>query len=1080
MAKQFKSLKKQCLKLKISSITMGIFLISNVAFAQQSRITIDAADVKNHISPLMYGSCIEDVNHEIYGGLYDQKIFGESFEEDFGGMTIAGFENFGGKWEGIGNQVTVKTDPGAKLINETAVVGDGSVEVELKFGERIEIAGLIVRVGNPDVGADNFDGYEVSLDAVKKLMVLGKHAQNWQPLTTAAVSFTPGEWNRLRVELSGNTLRLYLNDSPTPAIDYTDNNAPFLTGQVGVRTFKSDVTFRNLKIDNGGGFLTSQFLCDSYLGNGYEGFDTYGGNWEGNNKRISVKPDAGAKIVSQTPEVGDGKAEVELKFESNRDNAGLIVRVNNPSVGADSFDGYEVSVNPNTQRIILGKHRQDWKALTEASVSFTPSNWNKVRVELSGANIRIYLNSNTTPAIDYTDTSAPILTGKIGLRTWNSDVAFRNLKIESDGVLTEANFKSSVGQSGQWDIIRENNNAYFYQDDTTPFNGKYSQRIDYTGTTGKAGLINGGLNRWGIAVKSGQVFAGRVYLRSANFADKVFVALQSADGATQYAIQEISGVTSDWAKYPFTLTANATDPDARFAIWIEKPGTLWIDQAVLEGTGDERFHDLPFRADIGNAMVEEGLTYLRYGGTMVNAPEYRFKKMIGDPDLRPPYDGHWYDYSTNGFGIEEFLQFCEAAGFEAAFAINIEETATDAADMVEYLNGAISTTWGAKRAANGHPEPYNVKYIEIGNEEVIESNSTERYNHYIDRFNDLYAAMKAKDANIQFVNSAWWRPDAAIMKTIFDALNGKAAYWDLHSWTDDANAGTAVERDLIQMENLFKQWDANTTMKCVIFEENGNLHNQQRALGHATTLNAVIRHADFVLTSCQANALQPYKQNDNGWDQGQVFFTPSQVWGMPPFYAQQMASLNHLPLRVQETERGGDLDVTATRNEDGSELVLQVVNVKSTSVSSSITLNDFNPGNVAKVWSLSDGLNAENTPEEPEKIVSTETTINVEGNEIAYTFPPYSYTIIRLTGNTTKITPIKATAISVTRHGDDFVLTYPSDVTSVSIYNASGQCLAEYRLNSSGIYFLPSSHLNKGVYAFQFNSGKSTTIKSLK
>ena len=75
-------------------------------------------------------------------------------------------------------------------------------------------------------------------------------------------------------------------------------------------------------------------------------------------------------------------------------------------------------------------------------------------------------------------------------------------------------------------------------------------------------------------------------------------------------------------------------------------------------TGEDRFRGLPLRGDIGQAMVDQGLTFLRYGGTMINISGYRFKKMIGDRDKRPPYHGHWYRWSTNGFGIEDFLQFC--------------------------------------------------------------------------------------------------------------------------------------------------------------------------------------------------------------------------------------------------------------------------------------------------------------------------------------------------------------------------------------------------------------------------------------
>ena len=126
-------------------------------------------------------------------------------------------------------------------------------------------------------------------------------------------------------------------------------------------------------------------------------------------------------------------------------------------------------------------------------------------------------------------------------------------------------------------------------------------------------------------------------------------------------------------------------------------------------------------------LVDEELGVLRYGGSMVNAPEYRWKKMIGDRDRRPQYKGWWYPYSTNGFGIEDFVQFCRAAGFESVFAINDEETPEDAADLVEYLNGPATSEWGKRRAANGHPDPYGVRYIEIGNEEKTDA-------HYIERF----------------------------------------------------------------------------------------------------------------------------------------------------------------------------------------------------------------------------------------------------------------------------------------------------------------------------------------------------------
>jgi alpha-L-arabinofuranosidase len=229
---------------------------------------------------------------------------------------------------------------------------------------------------------------------------------------------------------------------------------------------------------------------------------------------------------------------------------------------------------------------------------------------------------------------------------------------------------------------------------------------------------------------------------------------------------------------------------------------------------------------------------------------------------------------------------------------------------------------------------------------------------------------------------------------VFNAINGKASYWDLHTDADEANAGAKVDTNLQIMHDLFKKWDPNTTLKCAIFEENGGLHNLQRALGHATTLNAVRRHGEFVLTSCPANALQPYLQNDNDWDQGQVFFTPAQVWGMPPFYAQQMAASSHLPLRIN-SQTNGPLDVTATRSDDGKIMAIHVVNTGKVNLKTEINLKNFAGRNAQiQIITLSGNPDDENTPQEPEKIKSINTQILNAGDKIGYDFPAYSYTIL--------------------------------------------------------------------------------------
>lgn len=553
---------------------------------------------------------------------------------------------------------------------------------------------------------------------------------------------------------------------------------------------------------------------------------------------------------------------------------------------------------------------------------------------------------------------------------------------------TPAPPRSGKNVSGAWDAINSTADGYFLLDSGDAYNGRQAQVIVHNGGTGVIGVSNSGLNRWGIAVRKGHTYTGTVFLKGDNIDEGVTVSLLNAH-------ETIKNITPTWQRYTFALTPDQNDNNARFTISIKSKGKLYIDQVTLR-CPQEEFAKLPLRADIATAMQREGLNFVRYGGTMVNAEDYRWKHMIGPREKRPPYKGHWYPYSTNGFGIEDFLQFCEAAGFEAAFAVNIEETPQDMADMVEYLKGDASTQWGAQRAANGHPAPYKVKYIEIGNEEVIfHGDVASEYQHYIERFNLLQGAMHAKDTSMKFICSAWWRPESPNMQKVFAGVNGKAAYWDLHVDDDDPHAGRKVDSTLTQMEALFRSWDKQTTLRITIFEENGGHHDLARALGHASTLNAVRRHGDFVLTSCAANALQPLKQNDNDWDQGQVFFTPSQVWGMPPYYAQQMTAANYLPLHI-ETTTTGDIDVTAAKSEDGKTLALYIVNPNKEACAARISLRHFNSAkDQAVVTQLAGPFAAENTPAQPTLLIPTMKKIDTYGGEVNIALPAASYTIIR-------------------------------------------------------------------------------------
>ncbi|MET0299421.1 MAG: beta-L-arabinofuranosidase domain-containing protein [Flavitalea sp.] len=797
-------------------------------YAVKPVITINTKKVENKISPLIYGSNIEDVNHEIYGGFYDQRVFGESFEEP------ASYVNFR-DWK-------------------------------------------------------RYSGY-------------------WTPLE-AGVEVIPG------------------------------------------RNSTSDVFMNGIH-------------------------------------PIGVEPDQSAKLIYEKAKAVT--VEADIKFTGKGESGGVLVSVSNAGIGNDAFNGYEISINRDGNKLLLGKHRNDFVSLKEVVVKFDPLKWNKLKVWVDKTIITVFLNG--TEVLQFKDDKDPLPAGFVGLRTWRSSIAFRNITVDAKmaDLLHDANHQVSYS----WDPVNTGNvQTKLYVDSTTAYNTKKSQVIEFVGGKGIAGIANRSLNRWGFAVSQGQEFEGRLYLKTQAYKGPVNVSLQNQEGSVIYASKNITGINTSWKNFPFSLISNATDSNARLVVSIASKGKIWIDQVVL--MSKDRYKNLPIRNDIGQMLTNQGLTFLRYAGTMVNSPEYRFKNMIGDPDQRPNYRGHWNHYTTNGFGIEEFLKYCEASGVTPCFAVNIYETPEDMADMVEYLNGNASTKWGAVRAKNGHPKPYGVKYIEIGNEEVIFNGDKKKdYEAYVERFILLSEAMKKKDASLVLIHSAWWRPDSPNMEFVFRALNGKADYWDLHVGGDDPKAGLETDKQISNMLLKFRTWDSKTTMKIAVFEENGSKHGMQRALGHATNMNAIRRYSEDVLTSSPANALEPYLQNDNDWNQGQLFFTNKQVWGMPPFYSQKMQAENHLPLRVNSIVEG-NLDVTATLSEDGKSLNVHVVNFEDAEVSAEIVLGEFGrPLSSTQVLTIQGELTAKNSPGEPDKYKTLESTLTAQNDRPMVRFAPYSYTILK-------------------------------------------------------------------------------------
>ena len=495
----------------------GVLVGGGVAAAQEARVVVHADQVSHRISRYLTGACIEDVNHEIYGGLYSQMIFGESFQEPPPAVPPRGFTACGGSWQIKDGLLWAGAGDGPKLIADQPLVGTGEVGVDVLLPEsRGGNAGLIVKVSEPGAGADKFTGYEIALESSGHLVV-GRHRQNWEPIRTLPCDVQADQWVTLAVRLAGNSIEVLVGGKSV--FTYEDREHPLADGQIGLRTWQREARFRNLYVQT------------------------------------------------------DGKV---LKLPFNPAEAG------NLSSGVSGM----------------------WRAVRRGSAT------------------------------------------------------------------------------GTWSI-----------ESNEPFTGRQSQRITFKGGQGEIGIENQSLNRWGMNFVTGKPYEGHIWARAEQPA-RVFLAMESANGARSYAETSVEAKSAQWQRLGFKLTPNAADEAGRFSIKLKQPASVCLGYAFLQPGAWGRFKGLPDRKDVSEALIAQGLTVLRYGGSMVNHAEYRWKKMIGPPDRRPPYQGTWYPYSSNGWGIFDFLNFCEPAGFLGIPAVNMDESPSDMADFMEYVNGPTKSNWG--------------------------------------------------------------------------------------------------------------------------------------------------------------------------------------------------------------------------------------------------------------------------------------------------------------------------------------------------------------------------------------------------
>ncbi|MEJ0089647.1 MAG: DUF1080 domain-containing protein [Limisphaerales bacterium] len=254
------------------SALLGLLIVT--ARAEDAAIVVNAGHVLHRITPYLTGACLEDVNHEIYGGVDSQMVFGESFAEPAAQLPLKGFRTYEGRWtlkedgnvQGIGSS-------GSKIVWNDSVISNGEVSVEMMLTETAGgNGGLILKVRDPGKGADAFTGYEVSLER-PGFLVLGRHRQNWEPIRRVPCDVPVNEWIKLTVRMNGNSLEVFVNDKSITR--YEDDEHPLEAGAVGLRIWQHKVYFHNLCVSTNDSQQKIPFAYDT----GGDPADSVSGMW---------------------------------------------------------------------------------------------------------------------------------------------------------------------------------------------------------------------------------------------------------------------------------------------------------------------------------------------------------------------------------------------------------------------------------------------------------------------------------------------------------------------------------------------------------------------------------------------------------------------------------------------------------------------------------------------------------------------------------------------------------------------------------------------------------------------------------
>ncbi|WOH06304.1 hypothetical protein DCAR_0625729 [Daucus carota subsp. sativus] len=508
---------------------------------------------------------------------------------------------------------------------------------------------------------------------------------------------------------------------------------------------------------------------------------------------------------------------------------------------------------------------------------------------------------------------------------------------------------------------------------------------------GGVGVYNPGF--WGMNIEQGKSYKLILYLRSYNPIN-VSVSLTDSTGSQPLATSNIiASSVSNWTRMEFLFVAKATNPNSRLQFTTTQAGVIWFDQVSLMPV--DTYKGLGFRKDLFQLLADLKPAFLRFpggcfveGGRLPNA--VRWKDTIGPWEERPGHYGDVWDYWTDdGLGHFEFFQLAEDLGalpiwvFNNGISLHGEVNMSvilpfihEVLDGLEFAKGDASTTWGSVRAALGHPEPFDLRYVAIGNEECP-------IQGYRGNYLKFYQAIKHYYPEIKIISNC----DGSSQK-----LDHPADLYDYHIYTSANN--------MFSKYNAF-DYVARDGPKAFVSEyavtpkEDAGTGSLLAALAEAGFLLGLERNSDIVEMASYAPLF--VNTNDRRWNPDAIVLNSAKAYGTPSYWMQQFfiesngATLLNSTLQASSTNSLHASAIIWKNTDDVTYyLRLKFVNIGSVPVSMKIGIDGvkINTKSAVSTVLTSDNVMDENSFDKPAKVtpVKAPLTADVEADDTGMTF----------------------------------------------------------------------------------------------